>query len=275
MEADGLQPRCDFVPPERANVDRPFSWQVPKPVAVRGGAVLWGELHCGDGVGEGLFVGGFLCGCWGQCLGHLVVRLLWGFRFLQFCADGGKDVLEGGGGGELGCWIVPGDVVLLWAPRVLLYGDVGGGVVFWCPPVRIVVEGVEGDGVAQFPAVECKEGAEAVSGVPGRAGVGRGCRFQEGVHGASPGIFPEKVVLGAPLVVVPYLLPPPLEGRVVRWELSLDGLVVLFGVHGVGQGAGYCGVDVLWGGGGARAWLRGRVLVASVPHCGPRRLRGI
>ena len=68
-----------------------------------------------------------------------------------------------------------------------------------------------------------------MSGVPGRAGVGRGCRFQEGVNGAFPGVFPAKVVLRNPLVVVPFLLPPPLEGRVVRWELSLNGLVVLFG----------------------------------------------
>ena len=59
--------------------------------------------------------------------------------------------------------------------------------------------------------------------------------------------FPEKVVLRAPPVVAPFLLPPPLEGRVVRWELSVHGLVVLLGVHGVGQGAGQCGVDVLWG----------------------------
>ena len=200
--------------------------------------MFWGKLHCGDGVGEGLFVGGFLCGWWGRCLGHLVVRLLWGFRFLQFCADGGKDVLEGREGGRLGCRIVPGDVVLLWFPGVLLYCDGGGGAVFWRPSVRIVVEGVEGDGVAVFPAVECKEGVEAVPGVPRREGVGRGCRFQKGVHGAFRGVFPDKVVLHAPLVVVPFLLPPPLEGRVVRWELSLDGLVVLFGVHGVGQSAG-------------------------------------
>ena len=87
-------------------------------------------------------------------------------------------------------------------------------------------------------------------GVPRRAGVGRGCRFQAGVHGAFSGVSPEKVVLRAPLVVVPFLLPPPLEGRVVCWELSLDELVVLLGVHGVGQGARYCGVDVLLGAGG-------------------------
>ena len=61
-------------------------------------------------------------------------------------------------------------------------------------------------------------------GVPGRAGVGLGCRFQEGVHGAFRAVFPEKVVLCAPIVVVPFLLLPPLEGRVVRWEVSLDGI---------------------------------------------------
>ena len=71
-------------------------------------------------------------------------------------------------------------------------------------------------------------------GVPGRARVGLGCRFQEGIHGAFPGVFPEKVFFRAPVVVVPCLLLPPLEGRVVRWEVSLDGLVVLLGVHGVG-----------------------------------------
>ena len=100
-----------------------------------------GELHCGDGVGEGLCAGAFLCGWWGRCLGHLVVRLLWGFRFLQFCADGGENVWEGGLGGGVGCRIVPGDVLLLWVLGVLLYDDVGGGVVFRCPWVRIVVEG--------------------------------------------------------------------------------------------------------------------------------------
>ena len=76
-----------------------------------------------------------------------------------------------------------------------------------------------------------------MSSVPGRAGVGFGCCFQEGVRGAFPGVFPENVFLCAPLVVVPFLLLPPLEGRVVLREVSLDGLVVLLGVHG-GQGAG-------------------------------------
>ena len=73
----------------------------------------------------------------------------------QFCADGGEDVLEGGGGGGVQCPIVPGDVVPRWVPGVLLYGDGGGGVLFRCPSVQIVVEGVEGDGVAVFPAAEC------------------------------------------------------------------------------------------------------------------------
>ena len=71
-----------------------------------------------------------------------------------------------------------------------------------------------------------------MSSVPGRAGVGFGGCCQEGVRGAFAGVFPEKVLLCAPLVVVPFLLLPPLEGRVVLREVSLDGLVVLLGVHG-------------------------------------------
>ena len=71
-----------------------------------------------------------------------------------------------------------------------------------------------------------------MSSVPGRAGVGFGCCFQEAVCGAFPGVFPEKVFFCAPLVVVPFLLLPPLEGRVVLGEVSFDGLVVLLGVHG-------------------------------------------
>ena len=132
------------------------------------------------------------------------------------------------------CWIVPGDVVPRLVSGVLLYGDGGGGVVFRRSSMRIVVKGVEGDGVAVFPAVECEEGVEVVPGVPGWAGVGRRCGFQEGVHGAFPGVFPEKVVLGAPLVALSFLLPPPLEGLLVRWKLSVDRLVVLLGVDGVG-----------------------------------------
>ena len=76
-------------------------------------------------------------------------------------------------------------MVSCWVLAVLLYGDGGGGIVFRHPSLRIVVEGLEGEGVAVFPVVERKEGVEAVPGVPGRAGVGRGCRFQEGVHGAA------------------------------------------------------------------------------------------
>ena len=71
-----------------------------------------------------------------------------------------------------------------------------------------------------------------MSSVPGRAEVGFSCCLQEGVQGAFSGVFPEKVFLCAPLVVVPFLLLPPLEGRVVLREVSLDGLVVLLGVHG-------------------------------------------
>ena len=115
------------------------------------------------------------------------------------------------------CSIAPGEMVSCSFLRVLLYGDGGGGVFFRRPSLRIVVEGVEGDVVVVFPAVERKESVEAVPGVLRWAGVGRGCRFQEGVHGAAPGVFPEKVVFWPPLVAAPLCLPPPLEGRVVRW----------------------------------------------------------
>ena len=71
-----------------------------------------------------------------------------------------------------------------------------------------------------------------MSSVPGRGGVGFDCCFQEGVRGAFPGVFPEKVFLCAPPVVFLFLLLPPLEGRVVLREVSLDGLVVLLGIHG-------------------------------------------
>ena len=109
--------------------------------------------------------------------------------------------------------------------------------------------------------------------VPGRADVGFGCCFQEGVLGAFPGVFPEKVFLRARLVVVPLFLLPPLEGRVVLMEVSLDGLVVLLGVHR-GQGAAQCGVDVLWGGGawgcGGAVWVWLLSLVFRVLVCGGR-----
>ena len=59
-----------------------------------------------------------------------------------------------GGAGGVVCRIVLGDVVFFRVLGALLYGDGGGGVVFRCPSVWIVVEGVEGDGVAVFPAVE-------------------------------------------------------------------------------------------------------------------------
>ena len=53
----------------------------------------------------------------------------------------------------MGCRIIPGDVVFFRVLEALLYGD-DVGVVFRCPSVLIVVQGVEGDGVAVFPAVE-------------------------------------------------------------------------------------------------------------------------
>ena len=71
-----------------------------------------------------------------------------------------------------------------------------------------------------------------MTSVPERAGVGYGCCLQESVRGAFPGVFSEKVFLCAPLVVVPFLLLPPLEGREVLREVSLDGLVLLLGLHG-------------------------------------------
>ena len=54
----------------------------------------------------------------------------------------------------MGCRIVPGDVVFLRVLGTFLYRDGGGRVVFMCPSMWIVVEGVEGDGVAVFPALE-------------------------------------------------------------------------------------------------------------------------
>ena len=60
----------------------------------------------------------------------------------------------------------------------------------------------------------------------------------------------------------------------VRWEFSVDGLVVLLGFYAVGQGAGQCGVDFLLGGGAAGAWRRSRVPAAGVPRSGPQWLGG-
>ena len=59
-----------------------------------------------------------------------------------------------GEAGGVGCRIVPGHVVFLRVLGALLYGDGGCVVVFRCPSPWIVVEGVEGDGVAVFPALE-------------------------------------------------------------------------------------------------------------------------
>ena len=87
--------------------------------------------------------------------------------------------------------------------------------------------------MVMFPAVERKEGLEAVSGVPKWGGVGCGCRLQGGVKGAVS-VLPEKVVFWAPLVVAPSLLPPPLEGRPGRWEFLEDVMLVLLGVHRLG-----------------------------------------
>ena len=53
--------------------------------------------------------------------------------------------------GEARGWGAGSFGVMGWA---LQYGDGGGCVVFRCPSVWIVVEGVEDDGVAVFPAVE-------------------------------------------------------------------------------------------------------------------------
>ena len=141
-------------------------------------------------------MGALLCGWGGQSLGHLVIWLLWGCRFLYFCADGGEDVLEGEGGWGVRCRIARGDMAPCWVLGVLLYGDGGVDVVFRRPSVQIVVKGV-----VVLPAVECKGGVEAVPDPPGWAEVGRGCRFQEGVHCGFSGVVQEKAVFWAPLVV--------------------------------------------------------------------------
>ena len=178
----------------------------------------WGRSCAVDGGVAWYISSSACCGAFASCSSVLMV------------AKTSSRVGEAGG---VRCRIVPGEIVPCLVLEVLLYGDGGGGLVFRAS-VRIVIEGVEGDGVVVLPAVERREGVEAMPGVPGWAGVGRDCRFQEGVHGASPGVFPEKVVFRAPLFVAPCRLPPPLKGRVVRWEFSEDTLVVLLGVHGVG-----------------------------------------
>ena len=93
-----------------------------------GGDVAWGISSSG------------CCGAFASCSSALMVA---------------KTSWRVGEAGGVGCRIVPGDMVPSWVPRVLLYGDGGGGVVFRRPSVQIVVEGVEGDGVVVFPAVEC------------------------------------------------------------------------------------------------------------------------
>ena len=171
----------------------------------------WSGRSCAVG-GGGAWVISFsvCCGAFASCSSALMVA---------------KTSWRVGEAEGVRCPIVPGEMVPCWVLGVLLYGDCGVGVVFRRPSV--VAEGVEGDGE------ERKEGVEAVPGAPGWAGVGRGCFFQEGVHGASPGIFPEKVNFRAPLVVAPFRLSPPLEDRMVRWEFSEDALVVLLSVNGV------------------------------------------
>ena len=114
-----------------------------------------------------------------------------------------------------------------------------------------------------------------MSSVPGRAGVDFGCCFQEGVRGAFPGVFPQKVFLCAPLVVVPFLLLPPLEGRVPQ-----GGLVGWTGSTARRQWG--LGCWPVWrrcplGGGAVGAWRRGRgrAPLAGVPRSGLRWTRGI
>ena len=99
------------------------------PLRFRGGAVLREEFHPGDRMREGLLVGAFLCGWWGRRFGHPVVRLLWGPRFLQPCADSGEVVMEGGRVGDVWRWIAPGEVVTSQVLGALLNLDGGGGVV--------------------------------------------------------------------------------------------------------------------------------------------------
>ena len=112
-------------------------------------------------------------------------------------------------------------------------------------------------------------------GVPGWVGVGCGCRLQEGVLGALPSVFPEKVVFWAPLVVAPLHLPPPLEGRVGRWEFLEDMLVVLLGVHRFGPGCWPGWPTCPWAAGAVGAWPCGRIPSAGAAHAGPQWLLGV
>ena len=70
----------------------------------------------------------------------------------------------------MGSRIAPGQMVACCILRVLLYGDGSGVVVFRRPALQIVVVGVEDDGVVVLPAVERKEGVEAVPADPGWGG---------------------------------------------------------------------------------------------------------
>ena len=193
--ADGLKYRCNFVPPERAVVDCPFLLQSGVVRCCGGNSILVMACEVGSG--------------WSS--GHLVVWSLRGLRFFQSCADGGADVMEGGRGWGVCCRIAPGEVVtrrILWG---LLYHDGDADVVLRPPSFWTVVQGAEGDRVVMLSAVECKEGVEALPVAPGWTGVGRDCCLEEGPHGAVSAL-PERVIFWAPLVVAPFLLPPPLEG---------------------------------------------------------------
>ena len=72
MEADGLESRWGFVPSDWAIIDCPFSWYMPVPVALRGGAVMWGHFHPGHRVRAGFLVGRSCAVSWGRRLQHCV-----------------------------------------------------------------------------------------------------------------------------------------------------------------------------------------------------------
>ena len=73
-----------------------------------------------------------------------------------FCSSALMVAKTSGRVGEAGGWGAGSFQVMWYSSGLsgLWDGDGGGGVVFRCPSVWIVVEGVEGDGVAVFPAVE-------------------------------------------------------------------------------------------------------------------------